>query len=153
MKTITNFLLASVLVLLSISATAESLPQPCPSDLLMGEWVSEYPIHDRGFEIYTSFNFTEDTMTLTATCQFHYPPAELTVSVEPRVRYQDNNIYIQETHNGQVNDGYRYCTASVQPAIWQFYFDGTGKAILFAPAPYGAQFKLVRPEPKLSILK
>lgn len=119
-------------------------PQPQPSDLLQGEWVSNYPIVRPDVEIYSRFVFTPDTMAITATCFYPLYNSDLSVSVLTPVAYHQNNLYIQQQTQAVVNDGYRNCSIRLVPQVWQFYFDGTGKAILFTPGPYQQRYELVR---------
>jgi hypothetical protein len=139
-----------IAVLFSLNVLAhETRPTPTPdkpSDFLLGTWVSEHPIHNRDVKIYTEFTFAENDMKLTATCVYHYQNTQLSVSVASDVIYVGNRIQVLENTQGSVNDGYRYCNAGLKPSVWEFYFDGTGRAVLFVPTPYQQRFNLIRVE-------
>jgi len=146
-KLLTSVVLTLILTSTSLAETdIPESPEPQPSDLLMGRWISENILYNRGVELHTEFNFTNSTMTLTGSCVFPAPHGTtLTATLSSQIEFNGNDLYILETKNSLVDDGYRYCKVYVQPTRWQFYFNGLGKAVLIAPVPYGAQFSLVRP--------
>lgn len=147
MKTI----VALVATILSLSAFAQThRPTPPPQPLIIGEWTSDTPLYNGNVWIWTRFNFTEQDMTLHATCEFKGQNVNLTVGVNSQVAYNGNLIYIYERQQAGVNDGYRYCNAALSPSTWEFYFTGgdVNHAVLFAPVPYQMRFNVSRVMPE-----
>ncbi|MFN3454257.1 MAG: hypothetical protein ACK41T_04800 [Pseudobdellovibrio sp.] len=138
-------ILFSLLTLITVNAFAQTVPtHPTqPNQMMMGEWISEYPIYNQGTQIHTRFYFTPTTLNLTATCVFPY--TSLSTSLMTNVQYNQNDLYILENKSSTVNDGYRYCNIAVQRDRWQFYFSGNGKLVIFTPIPYNGRFDLIRP--------
>lgn len=134
------------IVLSAFSTFAQELAPTNP--LIIGTWISDHPIYNRGVEIHTEFKFTATDMTLHATCVFPYQNTQLVVGVNSQVSYEDNNIYVLEKNQGSINDGFRYCNAGLEPATWQFYFKDANlnRAVLLAPIPYYHRFQLSRVE-------
>lgn len=144
MKSILAFAIVSVLSLTSIANDHDhGHHHPVPSEphhtLILGQWTSDFPLQmTNRVLIHTRFNFTPTTMTMHATCDFRGPYAHLTVGVQTHAGYDHNLIYVYDTVDASVNDGYRYCNAAFRPSTWEVYFNSPdmNRAILFAPVPY-----------------
>jgi len=152
MKSI-KFVLISVLFFVSSTHAQDSQPQPVPqppvqqqpSELLVGHWAAENIFYQQGLEIHTAFDFTTTSMTLIGLCIFPFgEPRQIEARVTAPVTFNGNEFIVLESRSSTSQVGDRYCRTYVQPARWQFYFNGTGKAILIAPAPYNTQLVLVR---------
>lgn len=145
MKTI---IVALIATFSALSAFASPPPMPLHV-LLYGAWTTDHPIHQGNVLIWTRFDFSEDNMTLHATCEFQNPSTDLIVGVSSQIAYEGNFIYINENNHGSVNDGYRYCNANLTPSTWEFYFadGGIDHAVLFAPVPYQMSFHVSRVAP------
>ena len=127
----------SLTLLQTFSAVAD------PVEGLLGSWTAQNFVQGRGVEFHMSFNFQEDTTQLTVKCYF-YDGAFLEAQALTNAHYIDNEIYLQNSRQSVVDDGYHFCRATLQPSRWTAYFDGTGKMVLFVPTPYQSRFTLVR---------
>lgn len=130
-----KFLIAALLFVPSLLLAA-----PVPG--LLGHWQTETPLHGRGVDFDIHFNFTPTETELAVHCAF-FQGAQLTAVTSSAVTYQNNEICVQEQHQTVTDDGVHFCRATISPARWTIYFDGTGKMVLFIPAPYQAQFNLI----------
>lgn len=144
MKTI----VALFVTVLSLSAFAshDNRPTPPPQPLIVGEWQADQPYIGGQAWIWTNFIFTARDMTMHTTCEFRNPNVNLVTGVTSDVAYNGNQIYIYERNQSSVNDGYRYCNSGINPATWEFYFQGadTDHAVIFAPVPYGMRWNVTR---------
>lgn len=121
-------------------------PAP-PQPLVLGHWKSDFPLQmTNRVLIHTRFNFTPTTMIMHATCDFRGPYPHLTVGVQTHAGYDHNLIYVYDTVDASVNDGYRYCNAAFRPSTWEVYFNSTdlNRAVLFAPVPYQWRINISR---------
>lgn len=117
-----------------------SFAEPVPG--LLGRWKTEGLLPGNGMQFRLYFNFSEHNTDLQVRCL--YPNGtRLTATVNSNTSYDANNICIHERNQAVVDDGIRFCRATLNPAVWTAYFDGTGKMVLFVPPPYQSQFKLV----------
>lgn len=148
MKTILASLFVSLLTLSAVAANdhrPSPLPQQ-PAPAILGHWASEEPtLMNNGVLIHTQFEFTKRDMTMFATCEFG-PYAQLTAGVRSRSAYNGSLIYVYDSVDASVNDGYRYCNASFRPSTWEVYFnaDDMNRAVLFAPVPYQWRINISR---------
>ncbi len=118
--------------------------QGLPAELIQGQWIAKYPIFTRPSDLFMSFDFKNDEMKLNVKCVFS-DLSKLDVTATVKVNYVGNEIYIQESQSMKTNVGEKSCGVSLTQTKWQFYFNATGEAVLFAAVPYGAQFQLIRP--------
>ena len=130
------------LLFLSLGSFAQNQQ---PADQIMGQWRTKNPLYGQGVTLYTEFLFLPENMTVTGRCFFR-DQAELSVSLNVKVRFDGNDLWILEQKQAQVEDGLRYCRVYLTHDRWNFYFTGTGEAVLVAPVPYGTQFQLKRIE-------
>lgn len=117
--------------------------QTMPVDMIQGHWRARTPIYAQNSQLFMSFDFSRTQMRLTGTCV--YPDqSSLSVSIKVRVQYLGSDLYIQESKQSQIDNGYKFCKVYLTHSKWQYYFNGVGSAVLVAPVPFGAQFQLVR---------
>lgn len=129
---------------LSVLLFAGSLfSQTLPADMIQGHWHARTPIYAQNAQLFMSFDFSKTQMKLTGTCVYQ-DQSELSASVQVHVAYAGSDLYIQESKQTQIDDGYKFCKVYLTHSKWQFYFNGVGAAVLIAPVPYGMQFQLVR---------
>ena len=117
--------------------------QGLPTDQIQGRWNAKHPIYAKDASLFISFHFSKDHMKLSGTCVYD-DQTQLQVSVSVKVAYVANDIYIQQSQQSEITDGYKFCRVALTHTKWQFYFNGTGQAVLIAAVPYGMQFQLVR---------
>lgn len=130
--------LSLIISLFATSAFAQAV------DGIYGNWESENPMYGQGVQFNASFNFTETEVSLTVQCLFN-DGVSLSASASSLATYDGNNIRIHEPRQAVIQDGYRFCRATLDRAIWTAYFDGTGKMVLFVPGPYQTnRFVLVK---------
>lgn len=116
------------------------LAAPVPG--LIGRWKAENVLYGRGVEFRIGFNFAPQKTTIQVNCLFNMG-ARLSAQAASFTSYNANEILIHETHQTVADDGIHFCRATLIPARWTAYFDGTGRMVLFIPAPYQSQFNLV----------
>jgi hypothetical protein len=133
------FVLSIITIFLTIPALA------FPVEGLLGRWTAQNLTPGRGVYFQLSFDFQPESTRMTVKCLYERG-GELEAQTQAHTGYNENEIYIHETKESVVSDGYRFCRATLQPALWTAYFDGAGKMILFIPAPYQTRFTLVRDE-------
>jgi hypothetical protein len=127
------------ILFLSFSVIAQNLP----ADQIQGQWQSKHPIYTDTAALHMTFVFSKTKMKLTTNCVYN-DGSDLSASIEVQVQYLGTDLYIQESKQSIIDDGYKYCRVALTHAKWQFYFNGVGGAVLIAPIPYGMQFQLVR---------
>ena len=132
-------LIALFCLTLITTASASALPV----EGLLGHWKAQNTILGRDVQFQLSFNFEQEDTTLTVECLYH-DGSSLVATTSAHTNYSANEIYIQEKRQSVVDDGYRFCRSTLQPSMWRALFDGTGKMVLFLPAPYQAQLTLVQ---------
>lgn len=118
-----------------------ALAQAFPADCLLGNWHTVNPIYGRDVAFYVDFNFSERKVDMTVNCEFRNGGYMSATAISP-VSYNGTEIYIQQAQEAVVNDGYRYCRATLQLARWDASFDGEGRMYLTVPSPYQTQFVL-----------
>jgi len=149
MKTILVSLFVSALSLTAF-ASNEHHPTPAPTHptpIMLGEWKATQPIHSNGGRIHLRYSFTLNEMTTHARCQTGPGSAgSLTVGATTRASYNGNYIYTHDNVDAQVGDGYRFCSISLRPSTWEFYFQSAdmNQAVIFSPIPQLGRISVVR---------
>lgn len=113
---------------------------------IVGRWqaINRIGSFDTSFQV--NFRFTSRDMGMRVQCYFR-DGSMLSAMVSTPVVYSVSNaydIYIQRAVQAVVQDGQRFCRATLQPTRWTAYFNGLGNMQLIAAIPFGAQFNLVR---------
>jgi hypothetical protein len=135
----------SALAALLISFGFLSSVGATPVEGLLGRWIAQEPIPGRDVIFNLAFNFCEDRTEMQVNCVYRTHQS-LTATAVAQTVYDGNEIYLQENNENVVNDGFRFCRATLMPAQWEALFDGLGNMVLFIPAPYQSRLTLVRAE-------
>ncbi len=112
---------------------------------LLGRWRAIDYVQGQNVEFDLRFNFQQDMTEMSVTCL--YPDgASLETHAQASTNYSANEIYIQQTNNSVIDDGFHFCRATLQPTKWTAYFDGTGQMVLFVDVPFQSRLTLARDE-------
>jgi hypothetical protein len=114
-----------------------------PVQGLLGRWRAQNTILGPDVQFLLYFTFDLEFTTQTVQC-LYLDGSSLIATTSAYTNYLAHNIYIQETRQAVVNDGYRFCRSTLQPSMWRALFDVTGRMVLILPAPYQTQLTLIR---------
>lgn len=136
--------LISLFALLTLSSTLAfaTTPVTAPVPGLLGQWDAENVLLGREAQFRLTFNFSQFSSEMTVHCLFN-DGSRLTATTNSDTAYSENSIFILENKQTITDDSIHFCRATLNKATWTAYFNGTGKMILFVPAPYQSQFTLV----------